>query len=226
MVKLFNPTKAASRGKPSFEDLVRQAAQVESERRNLENADGNLSAAAYIETALAQPGADAKEVEVLEEAISRPENRMLLPSIRRLCNVIADFRRTNVLTKVRPYMDEEADAILSRLRCTRASLFVVAAQRMSASRPELFGKMKSPTEFADKHAALVHERDQIFSQIEQSWQRSDVVIEEITSEDRESGRSIITFRLAPGVTLDDGKDLGARIVHWLLEHEGDVARAA
>lgn len=212
--------------KLSFESLVSQAVRVETELRGLAMQDGALSGEAYVAAAMRTPGANAEEVTMLEEALSRPENALLLPSFRRLCGVIADFKRGSVLRIFRPYLDEDAIGALGRLRCTYASLFVVAAKHMAKTRPELFGTMKSPGEIAEKQAKLLDERERLCGKIEKAWSVADVTVHPMSDSDRQRGFSRITFNITNGeVTLDDARDFAKRIVDCICARQADAEAA-
>jgi hypothetical protein len=213
----------------SLQALVHRAAEVEHQRRQLESVNGELTAEAYVRAALALPGADEKEVSILEEAITQPQNSMLRGSLTRMRKVILDFKRTSPVRKIAAYIDEEAASALGRLRCTYQSLFVVAAKQLVESRPEIWGEMSSPTEFEERHSKLLAERERLYAEIDATWARADLVIHRVHDNDRRDGKSLLSFKIAPGVFLVDGDRIGERLVTWWLnspEHVAQLDKAA
>ncbi len=213
-----------------LEALIAKAAEVERERRKLEAEDCQLSPEGYVAAALAMPGADAKEVAIIEKAMTEPHNHMLRPPFTRFCRLILDFKRTSPPKKISAYVDPEAASALGRLQATYQSMFVVAAKHMAKTKPELFGNLKSPNEYVDRHAKLVEDRDRLYADIEASWLRSDVTVHgvtELTDQDRRSGLSRISFRCANGgVLLVDGGDVAARLVAWWIDNNAEATKRA
>jgi hypothetical protein len=89
------------------------------------------------------------------------------------------MKRTGPIKQLGSYMDNEGDAALARLGCTRQSLFAVAARRATAQ-PELFGTM---TKVGASDAAVkqcIAKRAELFARIETEFTAGDILLERVS----------------------------------------------
>jgi hypothetical protein len=194
--------------------LVAAAVANEVELKRLGAQDGQLSKKSYLIASENVAGASKAEADTLEAAMTGHEGPLLGPSLRRLQKAISGFRRSAPIAKIGSYFDHEADSALGRLSCTRQSLYLVAARRLAADRPELFGTMSKVNEFADAIAKCLAERVRLFAEIATGWDANDVLVDG----DR------VSFRMSNGV-VTVSENLAENLVNYCVV-ERDQAQAA
>ena len=143
---------------------------------------------------------------------SAETDAMLGPSFRRLMKLVLDWPRTAACRHIAHAFDADGDTELSRLRCTRQSAYLAAAMAVAEKSPEIFGKQTSPTALTAAISKAVTERNNLYSEIETSWQRSDVSVMPVSENDRASGLGRLGF-----IVLGDGRAIGERLVGWYLD---------
>jgi hypothetical protein len=158
----------------TFTKLVAEAVQNEITLRQLTGQSGALSCKGYLAACAVAP-ASKSEADKIEEALASDPASPLQSSIRRMCKAIRDFARTAPIQKLGGYIGDDVDGALLDMGVTRASLFLVAARRVTKSHPELFGTLNS---LADLNAAVAKckaERERLFAEIERAFDASDLI---------------------------------------------------
>jgi hypothetical protein len=141
--------------------LVEEAANVVTQLNALGNTrdpkSRKLSGPAFVKAALAVSGADQRQVSVILEALDRPENKMLLPSYRRLFSRIVEPATSSPITRLNSFFDDLGDATLARLQCTRESLQAACATNAAKSHAASFGTLEKVGELEAKAVKLTRQ---------------------------------------------------------------------
>jgi hypothetical protein len=212
---------------PPLEKILTKGAKHEWELRRLQSIDGRLSAKGHISDALAQPGANAKEVAAFEKALQDPAWSVLRQPLGNLVTTILEFSATSCIRE--PYLSrmylKDALSPLARLGVSLASANVLAAKLATERKPEHFGVPDSPAALREAIAAAMKSRDEFAAEIERSWTRDDVTIHRDEWQVHADRRSLITFKCTlDQVELSDGRDLGARLISWWADNVAEDGR--
>jgi hypothetical protein len=139
-----------------------------------------------------------------------------------------NFARTSIIRPERmgSYLADASES-LARLQISRASLQLAVVRVLIANEPRLWGEMDSPT----AHAAAINkakgELEEAYARIEQSITLSDLTSHPTVSQDREEGKSILTFKITGDtVRLGDGVAVAERLTNWWLQNDGKKRAAA
>jgi hypothetical protein len=186
-----------------LDELLDAALQAQDELAAASSQPSKLTAEAFIKAALNVPGANQKQANLILDEIDAPENRLLLPSFRRLVSKIIEPHCTAPWPLLGPYIDAEADSVLGRLRATRESFFLAAVQHAAAQFPQRFGTCEEPHAGADLVASLRTRRDDAVAELAAALQpliRLDLVskriIEDAMSARRAELRKLETAKAA------------------------------
>jgi hypothetical protein len=168
-----------------LDQLLDAANAAQDELAAVSSQPTKLTAEAFIKAALNVPGATSKQATIVTEALQEPENRLLLPSFRRLVSKIVEPNCTAPWPLLGPYIDTEADSVLGRLRVTRESFFLACVQHAAATFPQRFGTSEEPHAGADLVASLRTRRDDAVAELTSSLQpliRLDLVSKRIVED--------------------------------------------
>jgi len=217
--------KLRPRGNGSpFEALVREAAAVALELRELDSLAGRkLCAAAYVREATEAAGTDAARLKELREQIDAGASRGMRAVASALRLMVLAVRSPNypapprMANRLRHMTTPDSTAELARLRASPCDLFALAAQIAAERHPEDFGQAEASDAHAARLLELTLRRDQLYQRIGAEFTPADLEIGPWRGPDRGCR---VAFKLTSGeIEIGPAQDAPERLVNWLLAHE-------
>lgn len=205
----------------NFEALVREACVAEAAVRAMSDSP-KMSLTALVHECLVRAGSTKENLDFLRRLIDEQPQRFrnCRSFIRQAMRWFSAGRVSSGVPRdtSRMSLPSRDDASLELIGSSFGlyMLWALGAENSARKDPSIFGEDEDLDAYKQKYRELKEKADSLIEQINQSFMPTDTIA---TAPDS-NGRSLITFRIAPGkVSVYPLRDCGRRLVNHLLDSD-------
>jgi hypothetical protein len=199
-----------------LDELVKEAVDIERELRSIEN--GRMSYAAWLRHCFKEGEFDPPKLARVGAKVNA--GTKAFAGVRAWIANVAEYLSRGTchtppndsLIRMNRHVDD-ARGELRELNANMWYAWALAVERAQALNTEAFGDVEDWPAHLARIAELKARRAELLPLFKNAWTADDVIISNFRSSD---SSALITFRIAPGVTVGPLRDVGERLIASLL----------